>query len=128
MVLDSSAIVAILVGEPEKQSFLHAIDADPVRLISTVTMVETAIVIEAKKDFDGGRDVDDFFERIGAKFIPVDQEQAKIARVAYRQFGKRKHPAALNFGDCFSYALAYATGEPLLFKGDDFSRTDILVV
>jgi len=124
MIIDSSAILAILYNEPDAASFAEAIaGADSCR-ISAVTYVETAIVIEAQNQV-GGRHFDTFIRRSGIAIEPVTEEQAMAARQAFSDFGKGRHPAGLNFGDCFSYALATVSGEPLLFKGNDFGKTDI---
>lgn len=125
MVIDSSALVAILADEPERAAFVDAIEADEMRLISAATLVEVAIVIEARYGAAGSRYLDVFIDRAGIEIVPVDEEQAQDARRAFTTFGKGRHPAALNFGDGFSYGLAVALGEPLLFKGEDFSQTDV---
>lgn len=125
MVIDSSALVAILADEPERAAFVEAIEADEMRLLSAATFVEVSIVIEARHGAAGSRYFDLFLDRAGVEIVPVDEEQAREARRAFTRFGKGRHPAGLNFGDCFSYSLAIALGEPLLFKGDDFPRTDV---
>jgi len=125
MILDTSALLAILLNEPDAAVFGAAIEADPVRLLSAASLLETAIVIEARYGEPGGRELDLLVHKADIQVVAVDQEQAEVARDGYRRFGKGRHPAALNFGDCFSYALSRVSGEPLLFKGDDFSRTDI---
>ena len=125
MVLDTSAVLAILMDEPERHRFNKLIAADPKRLLSASTFVEAAIVIEARHGEPGGRELDLFLHRAGMEIVPTDAEQAELARIAWREYGKGRHAANLNFGDCFSYALARASGEALLFKGDDFTRTDI---
>ena len=126
MVIDTSALVAILLDEPERRAFNEKIEADPRRLLSAVTFVETALVIEARVGEAGGRELDLFLHRANVETVPVDADQAEIARRAFRRYGRGRHPAGLNFGDCFAYALVKTTGEPLLFKGDDFGRTDIV--
>ena len=126
MVIDTSALVAILLDEPERRAFNEKIEADPRRLLSAVTFVEAALVIEARVGEAGGRELDLFLHRAGVETVPVDADQAEIARRAFRRYGPGRHPAGLNFGDCFAYALVKTTGEPLLFKGDDFGRTDIV--
>lgn len=126
MVIDTSALVAILLDEPERRAFNEKIEADPRRLVSAVTFVETALVIEARVGEAGGRELDLFLHRANVETVPVDADQAEIARRAFRRYGRGRHPAGLNFGDCFAYALVKTTGEPLLFKGDDFGRTDIV--
>lgn len=125
MVIDTSAIVAILGMEPESASLAQAIDADPSRLVSAATMVETGLVIESRYGAAGGRELDLLVAKAGFSIETVTAEHADIAREAWRRFGKGRHPAGLNFGDCFSYALARTSGEPLLFKGSDFSNTDV---
>ena len=125
MVIDTSALIAILSDEPERRSFNEKIEADPTRLLSAGTFLETALVVESRFGEAGGHDLDLFMHRAGIDVIAVDADQAEIARRAYRVYGKGRHPAALNFGDCFAYALAKVTGEPLLYKGTDFTKTDI---
>jgi len=125
VILDSSVIVAILSGEPEAQSFADAIAGAPSREISAVNYVEVAVVIDSRDDPVFSRKIDDLLREAQVGIAPVTVEQARIARAAYRDFGKSRHRAGLNFGDCFAYALAKDKGEPLLFKGDDFSRTDV---
>ncbi len=127
MVLDTSAILAILLNEPEAPAFRLAIEADPVRLLSAANLLETAIVIEARVGEAGGRELDLLLHKAAVEVVAVDAAQAGLARHAYRQFGKGRHLAGLNYGDCFAYALAQSAGEPLLFKGDDFSKTDVMV-
>ena len=128
MVIDTSAIVAIAFDEPEAEWIERTIADEPVRLVSAATVVEAAMVIESRYGEAGGRELDLWLVRIGADIVPVDADQAEEARRAWRRFGKGRHPAGLNYGDCFSYALAKARGAPLLFKGDDFSRTDIVAM
>jgi ribonuclease VapC len=125
MVIDSSALVAILRKEPEAARFTRAILRDSVRLISAANLLEAGIVIDNQAGLSAGRRLDAFVERAGIGIEPVTEEQVRIARQAYVDYGRGNHPAALNFGDCFAYALAKATGEPLLFKGDDFAQTDV---
>ena len=126
MVIDTSAVLAILQDEPERRNFAESIEAADARWMSAATWVETSIVIEARYGSDGLRDFDRLMERVAAEIVPVDVEQARAAREAFRRFGKGRHRAGLNFGDCFSYALARVLGEPLLFKGGDFSQTDLV--
>lgn len=126
MILDSSAVVGILSGEPEAEALLNALDSARNRRMSAATLVELCIVIDSSRDPVKSARVDGFLRRSDVEIIDVTAEQAYIARTAYRDFGKGSgHPARLNFGDCFSYALAKVTGEPLLFKGDDFGHTDL---
>ncbi len=125
MVIDTSALVAIMLDEPERRSFNEKIEADPVRLLSAASFVETALVIETRLGEPGGREFDLLLHRAAVEVVPVDADQAEIARRALRQFGEGRHPAGLNFGDSFAYALAKTRGEPLLFKGSDFALTDV---
>ena len=125
MVIDTSAIIAILTGEPERQVFNDAVENAGSRVMSAASFVEASIVIQSSRGYDGLRDFDLFVASAGIEILPVDLEQARVAREAFRRYGKGRHPAALNYGDCFSYALAKTTGFPLLFKGDDFAGTDI---
>jgi ribonuclease VapC len=125
MVVDSSAIVAIFFGEPERRRFQEAMVSAEIRLISAATILETGIVLESRRGDAAGREFDLFVVRTNLQVVPVDFEQAELARSAWRKYGKGRHPAALNFGDCFSYALAKFSGEPLLAKGTDFGLTDI---
>lgn len=128
MVIDTSALLAILLGEAEASRFAKAIEDGSPRLLSAANLLEASMVIETRKGEAAGRELDLLIYRAEIDVVPVDQEQAEIARIAWRRYGKGRHPAGLNYGDCFAYALAVATGSPLLFKGDDFARTDVLVV
>lgn len=128
MVLDTSALLAILFDEPEAEVMEAALEADPVRLLSAGSLLETAIVVEARLGEEGGREVDLLLHTAQIQMVAVTVTHVALARQAYRSYGKGRHPAGLNYGDCFAYALAKATGEPLLFKGDDFSRTDVTPV
>ena len=128
MVIDTSALVSMLTDEPEAQRLEAAVAADPVRLMSTASYLEAAIVIEQRFGEPGGRELDLWLHRAGVDLVGVDADQAEVARSAYRRFGKGRDPAGLNYGDCFAYALAKVSGEPLLFKGGDFVHTDIGVV
>ncbi len=125
MILDTSALLAILQDEPERRSFNIAIEAAESRCISAATFVETSIVIGARYGADGLRDLDLFIAKAEIELVPVDVEQAHVAREAFLSFGKGRHPAGLNYGDCFSYALAKTRGEALLFKGEDFAQADV---
>jgi len=125
MVLDTSALIAILSGEPEQDAFIQAIEQADTRLLSAATLLEASIVIEARYGSAGAHHLDRLLDRAAVEVVPVDVEQARAARAAWRRYGKGRHSAALNFGDCFSYALAVTCGEPLLFKGNDFARTDV---
>ena len=125
MVIDPSAVLAILQREPESECFAALIEADPVRLISAISVLEAGMIAEVRKGEAGALELDNFILRGQIQTVPFDAEQADIARLAFRRFGKGRHPAGLNFGDCAAYALASSRGEPLLFKGEDFSKTDI---
>jgi ribonuclease VapC len=126
MVLDTSALVAVLFDEPERHEFVRRIAAARRRLISSATLVESSIVVESRRGEVAGRELDLFLHRAMVQTVAVDEEQVQLARAAWRRYGKGRHPAGLNFGDVFAYALARASGEELLFKGDDFARTDIV--
>jgi ribonuclease VapC len=127
MIIDTSALVAILRDEPEAQRCALAIESHSIRRMSAANFVEAAVVIDASRDPIASRRFDELMKEAGISIEPLTEAQARLAREAYRDFGKGSgHPAKLNFGDCFAYALAKATGEPLLFKGDDFSHTDIV--
>jgi len=128
MVIDTSALLAVLLGEPEATAFAEAIAADANRLLSAVSAVEAAIVIEARKGPAGGQELDLLVYRIGASIVPFNQAQFEVAREAWRRFGKGNHVAGLNLGDCCTYALSRTSGEPLIFKGGDFSKTDVAKV
>ena len=123
MVIDTSAILAILFKEPERDRLAVAVGGAEVRLVSSVTALESAIVVLARKGPAGLRELDLLLHGASLDVVPFDAEQVALAREAYERFGKGRHPARLNFGDCCSYALAHRSGEPLLFKGDDFART-----
>ena len=126
MVIDTSAIVAIALNEPEAVMFEQRIVDAPKKLMSAATVLEAAMVIETRLGEAGGAELDLWLYKAGVEIVAVDAELADQARRAWRRFGKGRHPAGLNYGDCFSYALALLTQEPLLFKGEDFSKTDIL--
>jgi ribonuclease VapC len=126
MVIDTSAMVAIALNEADAAEIEKQIADDPIRLISAATVLETAMVIETRMGDAGGREFDLWLLKIGAEIVPVDAEQTDAARRAWRRYGKGRHAAALNYGDCFSYALAMTRSEPLLFKGADFAKTDVI--
>ena len=125
MVLDTSALLALLLDEPEAEDFRIAVEDDTTRLVSAATLLETALVIEARKGEPDGRELDTLIRAAEIAVVPVDAEHVTEARRAYRRFGEGRHAAGLNVGDVFAYALARTAGEPLLFKGDDFAKTDI---
>ena len=125
MILDTSPLVAILAKEPDSELYINAISRAPRCRISAGNFLELSIVIEGQFGADVLRQCDALIRRIGIVIEPVTVDQAHVARQAFHDFGKGRHPAALNFGDCFAYALAKTTGEPLLFKGEDFKETDI---
>jgi ribonuclease VapC len=128
MVVDTSALIALLSMEPESARLAVALESDATRLISAATVVEAGLVIESRYGPVGGRELDLLIAKAGLSIEAVTAEQADVARDAWRRYGKGRHSAGLNFGDCFSYALAKVTGEPLLFKGDDFTHTDIAAI
>ena len=125
IVVDSSALIAILRDEPERRRFIDAIVDHGTPRISAATYLEASMVMELRLGDRGGREVDGLIEDIGIEIVPFDRAQAMVARDAFRRYGKGRHGAALNFGDCFIYALAKTLGAPLLFKGNDFALTDI---
>jgi ribonuclease VapC len=127
MVIDTSALLAIFLAEAERKAFLDSILQAETRMISAANVLEIGIVLEARRGESAGREFDLFLVRTNLQIVSVDSEQAEIARSAWRKYGKGRHPAGLNFGDCFAYALAKFTGEPLLAKGNDFAATDIEV-
>ena len=126
MVIDTSALVAMLTDEPDAELFEARVADDPVRTMSTASYLETAVVIESRFGESGGRELDLWLHRASVSLVAVDADQAEVARAAYRRYGKGRHRAGLNYGDCFSYALARVSGQPLLFKGDDFGHTDVV--
>ena len=128
MVVDSSALVAVVLGEPEAEVYLGLMSSEVEQIqASAVSIVESSIVLESRQGPDATRDLRLLLDGLGIAILPVDSVQAAVAFAAWQRFGKGRHPAALNLGDCFSYALAKSTGEPLLFKGDDFSQTDLAI-
>jgi ribonuclease VapC len=127
MILDTSALIALLRQEPESDAIGEVVLANRGKLrISAATYIEAGIVFDTNKDHRLADRLDALIQKFEIQIVPVAFEQARHARYAYRNFGKGNHPARLNFGDCFAYALSKATGEPLLFKGDDFGHTDVL--
>jgi len=127
MIVDTSAIIAILREEPDAEKLASTLESAEIRRISAATYVEAAIVTDSNRDPVLSRRLDSLLQQALINIEPVTVEHARIAREAYRDFGKGRHRAGLNFGDCFAYALAKEKGEPLLFKGDDFRRTDVEV-
>lgn len=125
MVIDTSALLSIFLGEPERKKYLELILQAERRLVAAANVLETGIVLEARRGEAAGREFDLFLLQAGLEIVPTDLDQVEIARVAWRRYGKGQHQAALNFGDCFAYALAKVSGEPILFKGNDFSHTDL---
>ncbi|MDP3719781.1 MAG: type II toxin-antitoxin system VapC family toxin [Acidobacteriota bacterium] len=125
MVIDTSALLAILQDEPERRAFNEAIEAADTRAMSMANFVETSIVLESRYGAEGIRDLDLFIERAAIELVAVTLPQGHAARRAFARYGKGRHPAGLNFGDCFAYALATERSEPLLFKGGDFGKTDV---
>jgi ribonuclease VapC len=125
MIVDTSSVLAILFNESDAERYARAISEADSRRMSAANFVEAAVVVEAQTRDSGSRQFDAFFRRAGIVIEPVTEEQAHAARQSYTDFGKGRHVAGLNFGDCFAYALAKVTGEPLLFKGGDFTKTDV---
>jgi ribonuclease VapC len=128
MVIDTSAVLAIFLDEPDAPRFEIAIESDSNRFISAASVLEAAIVLGARFGDAGERELDLFLHKAKVQTIAVTEEQVEVGRLAYRAYGRGHHAAGLNFGDCFSYALSKASGEPLLFTGSDFSQTDIEAV
>lgn len=128
MVIDTSAILACMLDEPERAPFIAAIEAASIRLMSVIGVVEASFVILSRRGDAGLADLTTFINRAAIERVAVDPTQAEAAVDAFRRFGKGRHPASLNIGDCFAYALAKTTGEQLLFKGADFARIDIPTV
>ena len=125
MILDTSALLAVLFDEPDADYFERAIASATTCRMSAANHLEAAMVVESRMGDEGGRQLDNFAATAEIELVPVTPEQAQAARLAWRRYGKGNHPAALNFGDCFAYALAETAREPLLFKGEDFALTDI---
>lgn len=125
MIIDTSAVLAVLLSEPDADKYANEISGAWPRRMSAVGFLETAIVTESRGGADAGIKFDAFLTNASIEIVPVSLDQARAARDAWRRFGKGRHPARLNFGDCFAYALSKTSGEPLLFKGGDFPRTDV---
>jgi ribonuclease VapC len=126
MVIDTSAIIAILFGEREAERFSTEIEIDPTRLMSAASVLEACLVVDRELGEEGNRELDILLLKTAIEIIAFNGEQLKVARHAFREYGKGRHAAGLNFGDCFSYALSRTSGEPLLFKGADFAKTDVV--
>jgi ribonuclease VapC len=126
MVIDTSALFAILTSETGVEQLKNAIDRDTTRLMSAASALETSIVLEDRFGEAGAREFDLIVQRLPIELRPVDWDQLEWARFAYHTYGRGRHPAKLNFGDCFSYALSKVTGEPLLYTGSDFAQTDLV--
>ena len=125
MIIDTSALLAILLGEPDAGRYEDAIAAAWPRRMSAIALLEAAMVVESRGGAKAGHELDVLLEKAAVELVPVTSEHANAARRAWRRFGKGNHRASLNLGDCFAYALAKTTGEPLLFKGEDFNHTDV---
>jgi ribonuclease VapC len=125
MVVDTSALLAVLFREPGSERITARLAAESQPLISAGSLLESAIVAEARKDTAGGRQLDQLLQTLSVTTVPVDADQVAVARAAFRKYGKGRHEAGLNFGDCFAYALAITLDAPLLFKGTDFAKTDV---
>ena len=127
MIVDTSALVAILLDEPERQAFVSAIAATETAKMSAASLLEIAVVVDRRRDPNLSRALDSLLDRLQVQVVPFDEEQARVGRAAYRDFGRGSgHAARLNLGDCFAYALASTTSAALLFKGDDFAHTDVV--
>jgi len=127
MIIDTSALVSILDQEAEAERLVRAIAADSERMLSAANLVETGIVMQVRRGDEAARDLDLLLAKLKIDIIPVFGKQANLARKAFQHYGRGRHPAKLNFGDCFAYALAKDSSAPLLFKGSDFSQTDIMI-
>jgi ribonuclease VapC len=125
MIIDSSVLVAIVLVEPDWELLRERVAAADRRAVSAVSLVEAGMVLESRMGSAGASQLDSLVRDAGLEVVAFDEWQSQLARDAFRRFGKGRHPAGLNFGDCCTYALARASGEPLLFKGDDFARTDV---
>lgn len=128
MVIDTSALMAVFLNEPERERFLDLIISAERKLLSAATLVEAGIVLEARLSATAAHELDLFLHEAGVEIASFDSTQADRARIAYRKFGKGRHPAALNLGDCFTHALAVVSGEPILVKGPEFSAAGIPVL
>jgi ribonuclease VapC len=128
MIIDTSALVAVLDQEPEAERIVRTLASAPERILSAANRVEVGIVMQARRGDDGARDLDLLLAKLRVNIAAVTADQANVARKAFRRYGRGRHAANLNFDDCFAYALAKETSAPLLFKGDDFGQTDVMVV
>lgn len=127
IVVDSSALIAILLSEPESRNFFNIISSEDEALISSATLVEAGIVMESRHGIGGTQNLDALIAKLEVEIVSFTPEQAEIARIAFRTYGKGRHPAGLNICDCYAYALAKYYNAPLLFKGNDFSQTDVKI-
>ena len=127
MIIDTSVLVAILDQEPEADRIVRTLASASERTLSAANLVEAGIVMQARRGDDGARDLDLLVAKLRVDIVAVTASQADIARKAFRRYGRARHPANLNFGDCFAYALAKDKSVPLLFKGNDFGQTDVMV-
>ncbi len=127
MIIDTSALIAVLDQEPEAQRIVRTLASAPERILSAANLVEAGILMQARRGDDGARDLDLLLAKLRVDIAAVTADQADIARKAFRRYGRGRHAANLNFGDCFAYALAKITAAPLLFKGNDFGQTDVMV-
>jgi ribonuclease VapC len=127
VIIDTSALVAVLDQELEAERIVRTLASAPERTLSAANLVEVGIVMQARRGDDGARDLDLLLAKLRVDIADVTASQADIARKAFRRYGRGRHPANLNFGDCFAYALAKDTSAPLLFKGNDFGQTDVMV-
>jgi ribonuclease VapC len=127
MIIDTSALIAILDQEPEAERIARTLASTPERMLSAANLLEIGIVMQVRRGDDGARDVDLLLAKLRVEIVPFTATQAETARKAFRRYGRGRHDAKLNFGDCFAYALAKDQSAPLLFKGDDFSQTDAMV-
>lgn len=128
MVIDASALVAILLGEPDAGDYARAIEKDPKRLLCAINLLEVAMVVESRTEMRGAGEIDLLIYRSRIQVVQLTAERTELARVAWRRWGKGNHPAGLNLGDCCAYALSKQSGEPLLYKGNDFAQTDVAPV
>jgi len=128
MVIDTSALIAILAQEEDAARLAETIERGEIRLISAATLTEAGIVATVLFGEGGGADLDALLEEMQVEVVPLTRDHSQVAREAFARYGRGRHAARLNFGDCFSYALAKASGHPLLFKGDDFAQTDVRAV